>query len=80
MIDAGLCDALNDALPIDTPRPVFSTTFVDDEIRVSRDGDRNLYVYVKESADPYLTTYDDVAADLGIPELVTGVLGALSSS
>ena len=83
ILDAGAkldSRALNDALPIDTPRPVFSTTFVDDEIRVSRDGDRNLYVYVKESADPYLTTYDDVAADLGIPELVTGVLGALSSS
>ncbi|KAH8055155.1 hypothetical protein JL722_8583 [Aureococcus anophagefferens] len=43
--------ALSDALPIDTPRPVFACTYADDEIRISRDGDRNLYVRVKESGD-----------------------------
>ena len=71
--------ALSDALPIDTPRPVFACTYADDEIRISRDGDRNLYVYVKESGDTTPTAYDDVAADLGIPALVSGVLNAISS-
>mmetsp|Transcript_4766 Transcript_4766/g.14142 ORF Transcript_4766/g.14142 Transcript_4766/m.14142 type:complete len:320 (+) Transcript_4766:157-1116(+) len=79
-LDAGLkldSRAVNDALPIDRPFPVFTTTYCDDEVRVSRDVDDNLYIYTKESDDPTPTSYDDVPADLGIPELLSGVVSVL---
>ena len=83
-LDAGLrldSRAVNDALPnVPRPQPAFATTFVDGDVRVSRDCDRNLFVYVKESDDPALTSYDDVPADLGIPEVVGGALAALRGS
>ena len=45
---------VNDALPIDRPFPVFTTTYCDADVRVSRDVDDNLYVYTKESDDTSL--------------------------
>lgn len=71
---------VNDALPIDRPFPVFTTTYCDADVRVSRDVDDNLYVYTKESDDTSLTSYDDVDADLGIPELIRGALGVMTGS
>ena len=68
LLDNGLkldSRSINDALPIDRPFPVFTTTYCDADVRVSRDVDDNLYVYTKESDDTSLTSYDDVDADLG---------------
>ena len=83
LLDAGLkldSRRVNDALPIDRPFPVFTTTYCDADVRVSRDVDDNLYVYTKESDDTSLTSYDDVDADLGIPELIRGALGVMTGS
>lgn len=80
-LDAGLkldSRAVNDAVQIDRPFPVFTTTYCDDEVRISRDCDDNLYVYTKESPDFSLTQYDDVSPDLGIPKLLSGVMGILT--
>ena len=83
LLDNGLkldSRSINDALPIDRPFPVFTTTYCDADVRVSRDVDDNLYVYTKESDDTSLTSYDDVDADLGIPELIRGALGVMTGS
>jgi hypothetical protein len=83
LLDNGLkldSRAVNDALPIDRPFPVFTTTYCDGDVRISRDVDDNLYIYTKESDDTSLTSYDDVDADLGIPELIQGALGVLTGS
>ena len=83
LLDNGLkldSRSINDALPIDRPFPVFTTTYCDADVRVSRDVDDNLYVYTKESDDTSLTSYDDVDADLGIPELIRGALKVMTGS
>merc|ERR1719327_222018 len=83
LLDNGLkldSRSINDALPIDRPFPVFTTTYCDADVRVSRDVDDNLYVYTKESDDTSLTSYDDVDADLGIPELIQGALKVMTGS
>ena len=83
LLDNGLkldSRSINDALPIDRPFPIFTTTYCDADVRVSRDVDDNLYVYTKESDDTSLTSYDDVDADLGIPELIRGALGVMTGS
>ena len=83
-LDAGLkldSRMVNDALPnVPRPKPAFTTTYVDDTVRISRDCDRNLFVYVKEGDDPAPTSYDDVPADLGVPAVLAGALAALTGA
>ncbi|KAJ1455644.1 hypothetical protein M885DRAFT_587515 [Pelagophyceae sp. CCMP2097] len=82
VLDAGLkidtrrvADVIKNA--IDVPQPSFRTTFVDGDLRVSRDEDDNVFVYVLESKDPRPTAYDDAPYDLGIPKILTGLRDAL---
>ena len=83
LLDNGLqldSRAVTDVVQVDRPFPVFTTTYCDADIRISRDVDDNLYVYTKESDDTSLTSCDDVSADLGIPELVRSAFGVFTGS
>lgn len=70
--------SLANALPLDTPRPRFQTTYVDSTLRIARDlPDRHLFIYVKEADDPTPTDYSAVPADLGVPGLLAAAAAAL---
>lgn len=56
------------------PTPLFSTTFLDSDLRISRDQDGKLFVYSRVSDSTTPTSYEDAAADLGIPKLLDGAL------
>merc|ERR1712039_972768 len=56
------------------PTPVFYTTYLDSEIRISRDQDGKLFVYSRVSNSTTPTSYEDAAADLGIPKLLEGAV------
>lgn len=58
------------------PNPVFRTTYLDENFRVSRDQDDKIFVYVKSSTSTVPTEYDGVQADLGLGSLIDGVVGA----
>lgn len=55
------------------PRPVFSTTYLDNHLRISRDEDRKIFVYGKLSDKTEPTDYGNVDADLGILKLLEGI-------
>ena len=55
------------------PRPIFSTTYLDKDIRVSRDQDGKIFVYKKESDATEATDYSDTEADLGALKLLKGI-------
>jgi len=57
----------------DNPRPVFSTTYLDDSIRISRDQDDKIFVYGKVSDKTEPTDYSGVDADLGVLKLLEGI-------
>lgn len=61
------------------PTPVFRTTFLDDQLRISRDQDGKVFVYSKISDSTVPTDYDGVSADLGVSKLLAklseGLLG-----
>ena len=66
--------ALEQVLPsYANPLPRFEVTYVDDELRISRDQDGKLFVYTRTSDATTPTDYADAAADLGIGELLNGV-------
>jgi hypothetical protein len=70
----GLARVLEDGLSgYKTPKPVFRTTFVDDNLRVSRDQDGKIFVYQKVSDSETPTDYTAVPADLGIGKLIDGL-------
>lgn len=54
------------------PRPIFETTYVDDNIRIGRDQDGNAFVYTKISNTMDPTDYDSVTSDLGVARLLEG--------
>ena len=65
---------LEDNLPdYANPKPLFRTTYLDDQLRVCRDQDDKLFVYSKLSDSTSPTDYGDSAADLGIGKLVEGL-------
>jgi len=55
------------------PRPMFSTTYLDESIRVSRDQDDKIFVYSKSSDRTEPTDYSGVDSDLGILKLLENV-------
>ena len=55
------------------PRPLFETTYLDGQMRISRDQDGKLFVYSKISGDTTPTDYADEAADLGVGALLSGM-------
>lgn len=61
----------------ENPRPVFRTTYLDEELRVSRDQDGKVFVYVKVSDNESGTDYENVEADLGIAGLFEGFQNAV---
>ena len=67
-----LATALEDNLPLPSP-PLFRTTYVDSQLRVSRDQDDKLFVYAKISADTRPTDYSAAPADFGLGALFEGL-------
>lgn len=55
-----------------TPKPIFKTTYLDESLRISRDQDDNVFVYIKTSEEDNLTNYSDRESDLGVKKLVYG--------
>lgn len=55
-----------------TPKPIFKTTYLDESIRISRDQDDNVFVYVKTSKEDEPTDYSTRESDLGIKKLMHG--------
>lgn len=60
------------------PRPIFETTYLTESIRISRDQDRKVFVYAKESEDSDPTDYGKVEADLGVLKLLGGFNDAVT--
>lgn len=65
---------LEDNLPdYANPKPLFRTTYLDEQLRICRDQDDKLFVYSKLSDSTSPTDYGDVPADLGVGKLVEGL-------
>lgn len=80
VLDAGLkidsralSNLLENTVTLPQPRPVLDTTFLDDDLRIARDVDNNLFIYVRETKEAFPTDYDDVSADLGISKVLEGL-------
>jgi hypothetical protein len=70
---------LMDNLPGYTnPRPLFRTTFLNEQFRISRDMDDNYYVYVKTSSETEPSDYSKIDADLGVARLLEGFNDAVT--
>ena len=70
---------LQDNVPAYTnPKPLFRTTFLNEQFRISRDQDDNIYVYVKTSDQTEPTDYSYVDADLGVAKLLEGFNDAIT--
>ena len=55
------------------PKPIFETIYLDEEgMRISRDQDGKLFVYVRVSESEELTDYESIEADLGLLKLIQG--------
>jgi PAP_fibrillin len=61
-----------------TPRPRFRTTYLDDMIRINRDQDDNIFVYIKTSNATQPTNYKSVDSDLGIGTLLESFNDAIT--
>ena len=59
------------------PQPLFRTTYLDADLRISRDQDDKLFVYTKVSDSTAPTDYADEASDLGIGALLEGMSRSL---
>jgi len=85
-LDAGLKlqsrqlgSAIESVVPMYTnPQPLFRTTFLDVEgLRISRDQDGKIFVYVRQSDSTEPTDYAAVSSDLGVSSLLQGVASTL---
>ena len=61
------------AVPYETPRPVFETTFLSPSLRVSRDQDGKVFVYTMVSERTEPTDYTSKLPDLGLAKLLEGL-------
>jgi hypothetical protein len=61
-----------------TPKPIFRTTYMDDQYRIGRDQDDHIFFYVKTSSSTEPTDFRDVDADLGIGRLLEGFNDAVT--
>ena len=55
------------------PRPRFEVSYLGGEMRVSRDQDGKVFVYVRTSESTEPSDYTDKSADLGIPGLISSL-------
>lgn len=55
------------------PKPIFRTTFLTEDIRISRDQDGKVFVYGKVSESTDATDYKGVDADFGLLNLLEGL-------
>mmetsp|Transcript_24409 Transcript_24409/g.30040 ORF Transcript_24409/g.30040 Transcript_24409/m.30040 type:complete len:371 (-) Transcript_24409:202-1314(-) len=55
------------------PKPIFKTTYLDENIRISRDEDGKVFVYGKVSDVTEPTSYKSVDSDLGLLKLLEGL-------
>jgi hypothetical protein len=62
------------------PKPEFRVTYVDDNLRISRDQDDNWFVYARTSKSYSPKNYEDEVADLGVGKLLDGLQTALLGS
>jgi len=70
----GLASVLEGTVPqYTTPRPIFETTYLDADMRISRDQDGKVFVYVKASDSQEPTDYSNIMADLGVGRLLEGL-------
>lgn len=60
------------------PEPIFSTTYLDERFRISRDQDDNVFVYVKTSTATQITDYSNIDSDLGLIKLLEGFNDAVT--
>ena len=80
LLDGGLSldskalgETLESAVPsYHNPRPRFATTFLDDDLRISRDQDGKIFVYARVSASTEPTDYSARPADLGAGKIWDG--------
>eukprot|EP00931_Biecheleriopsis_adriatica_P074430 TRINITY_DN48488_c0_g1_i1.p1 TRINITY_DN48488_c0_g1~~TRINITY_DN48488_c0_g1_i1.p1 ORF type:complete len:403 (-),score=46.76 TRINITY_DN48488_c0_g1_i1:67-1188(-) len=56
------------------PTPLFRTTYLDSDLRISRDQDGKLFVYSRVSDATVPSNYEDVPSDLGIEKLLRGAV------
>lgn len=62
------------------PNPEFRVTYVDDDLRISRDQDDNWFVYVRTSDSQLPKDYSEEPADLGVGKLLDGLQRAFLPS
>ena len=62
----------------EVPKPVLKTTYIDDNMRIVRDVDDNIFVYGKVSDSQEATDYSGVLPDLGIVSLLEGFNDAVT--
>lgn len=55
------------------PKPIFETTYLDNNMRISRDQDGKVFVYGKTSDVTEPTTYSNVDSDMGVTRLLEGI-------
>lgn len=61
-----------------TPRPRFTTTYLANGVRISKDDDGKVFVYTKTSEDSTPTDYSNKMADLGVGKLLEGFNDAVT--
>jgi hypothetical protein len=62
------------------PKPLVRITYLDEQFRIQRDVDDNIYVYVKTSEITALTDYSHIDADLGFLKLLQGFNDAITKA
>jgi len=74
-----LAKLLEDNVPnYKTPKPLFRTTYLDENIRISRDQDQKIFVYRKVSENMEPTGYSGAMSDLGVAKLLEGFNDAVT--
>jgi hypothetical protein len=61
-----------------TPKPIFTTTYLDENLRISRDQDDKVFVYTKVCNSTTPTDYSNVMPDLGVSKLLEGFNDAVT--
>lgn len=60
------------------PRPVVRVTYLSEQLRICRDMDDNIFVFVKTSNSTTPKDYSDIDSDLGISHLLEGFNNAIT--
>ena len=60
------------------PKPVFRTTYLGTNLRISRDQDDNVFIYTKVSSATNPTDYSSIMPDFGVAKLLEGFNDAVT--